>query len=203
MKQIMEKNQLYGKWIELELRKNELWVIISPVIWVRPTGEQVHLTPFLITDYASIPDFLQFVFPKRNDTYDLATAFHDDCIIRNRVKGIPNNPSCHRIFNELAKKFNTPSWQRRTMYRSVQLFGILQHIRLSIFPSSKKYHKYFGWELTDEEIFRYNKIKSAASAQYSFLLKERSLLLPGMRETIYYDDYNKSNSIYTKYITST
>lgn len=185
----MKKNQLYGKWIEVELRPDKFWVIIESVLWVRPTGEKVFLTPYFITDYATTPRPIRSIFPRRSNTYDIAAAFHDDCIVKGRLQGITNNPACHRIFNELAKKYGTPSWQRFLMYRSVQVYGIAQVLRLSLMPD-KDYAKYFGWKLTPQEIYRYNKIiRKTKHIQQKTLTSELPEMNVNERTTYKYDEF--------------
>lgn len=158
-----ENTMMYGEWNEFVLRPNKLWIIPGPLLWIRPTGEHVELSPFLITDYATIPKLVQPLFPKRNDVYDLAAAFHDDLIIKYHNKGYYNRGKSHRVFNEIAKYYHTPDWQRRIMYRVVQSYGAIRYLRYRIFPETRNYEQYFGWNLTPDEIYRYHQLRRVYS----------------------------------------
>lgn len=186
---MFKNNIMYGEWTEVELRPNKYWVIIGPLAWCRPSGEIVRVTPFFITDFASVPKPLQFIFPRRSDTYDLAAVFHDDLIVKHRAMGIGNRKSSHKVFNEIANYYNTPTWQRRMMYLAVKQFGRLQGVRYSILPSKIDYTKYFGWDLTPTEIYRYHRIVMLANANLSTSSYKLPYLKKSSRKCLTYDEF--------------
>jgi hypothetical protein len=138
-----------GEWYDIELRKDKLWVIISPLIWVRPNGYVINMSPYLITDYASIPKIFWPIIPKRDETYDLAAAFHDDCM-RNRKRRNMSKKDCHDVFKEIMKHFNTDKWKYEVMYFAVNVGGVFV---------GGKGDGQLPWELTEEEKKKYDRIK--------------------------------------------
>ena len=189
---IYERNTMYGEWIDVELRKNTLWVVIGPLNWVRPTGEVISLSPFLITDFATTPRILRKIYPRRSDRYDLAAAFHDDVIVRYHNKGYPNRAKSHRIFNEIARYYDTPTWQRVTMYKAIRAYGVLRYIRYNVWESNTDYSQYFGWKLTPDEKYKYYEIR-----QHSMQFRYNALFnieeMPSIqRRQMTYDEFVKS-----------
>ena len=156
------KNSLYGEWVDVELRPGKLWVIVSPLTFVRPTGQIVKIRPYLITDYATIPKIFRRWFPHRCEFYDIAAAFHDDCLTERWHD--PNHDltfgACHRLFNEVMAYLENPKWRRRIMYRAVQFADVF--IRLMKPLSLRDRHYIYSFrDLTVEEIDKFNKIVQA------------------------------------------
>lgn len=155
LKEPFTGKMLIGQWQDVELRPNRLWVIVSPLIWVRPNGSRINISPYLITDYASIPEMFWWLLPKRNVYYDVAAAFHDDCV-RNRKRRNMSFMDCHEVFKEIMKHYKTPKWQYELMYIVVTLAG--------------PFLKTNGWgslppsiQLTQEEKEKYQQIKDTFS----------------------------------------
>jgi hypothetical protein len=138
-----------GEWKDVELRKNKLWVIVSPLMWMRPSGEIITLTPYLITDYATVPKIFWPVIPKRNEKYDIAAAFHDDCVRHRKLQNI-SMKTCHNIFKEIMKFNGTPKWQYNAMYTAVTIAG---------WTSFNKGYGELPWVLTSSEQAKYEQIK--------------------------------------------
>lgn len=139
---------IQGLWTDEVLRKNKLWVITSPMIWIRPNGQAIKIHPHLITDYASIPKFLWWLLPKRSEYYDIAAAFHDNCVRYHKALRMSIS-ECHDVFKEIMKYYKTPKWKYTVMYQAVRLAGI--------FTRSDGYGR-LPWKLTEEEIAQYKKI---------------------------------------------
>lgn len=138
-----------GDWKDIELRKNKLWVIVSPLVWIRPNGKSIGLTPYLITDYATIPKIFWPILPKRNEDYDIAAAFHDDCMRQRALRNMTKK-ECHLIFKEIMKFNGTPKWQYEAMYTAVTIAGW--------FSRNDGYGE-LPWKLSLEEQYQYEKIK--------------------------------------------
>lgn len=131
-----------GQWTDVEIRPGALWMIISPLAWIRPNGDRIDITPYFITDYASIPRGMQWLIPKRDVHYDVAALFHDDCLIHRRARGL-RRKDCHDIFDEIMKHYKTPRWKRKLMYSAVTVVGW--------FSTNKGDGTFSQWTLNDYE----------------------------------------------------
>ena len=138
---MFEGKMIMGSWTDAELRPNKLWVITSPLIWIRPNGKAIYLTPYLITDYASIPTWLWWMLPKRSIYYDIAAAFHDDCVRHYKLKNMSLQES-HDVFKEIMKFYKAPKWQYTIMYNVVRSVGYF--LRTNGIDKTP-------WKLTDQE----------------------------------------------------
>ena len=176
-------NTLYGVWKEVELRKNKLWVIPSVLLWVRPNGEPFFLRDFLITDYATIPKVFRPIFPHRHDAYDLAAAFHDDCLIEALFDKVCSS-KCHNIFLEIMEYLNVKKrpttklgrwwWKTRAqiMYRAVVFADFFYTLHRRVFGKDCVV-EHSCRNLTAEEIELFEQIKTDfpdAKAHFSFPL---------------------------------
>lgn len=154
-----------GEWRDVELRKNKLWVIVSPLLWIRPNGQHIILTPYLITDYATIPKVFWPILPKRNEHYDIAAAFHDDCLRSRKIRKL-SKQDCHDVFKEIMKHYKTPKWQYEAMYAAVTVAGV--------FTRSSGYGQ-IPWDLSQKETVRYEQIKREYLWCHPLMLKNKDV----------------------------
>lgn len=157
---------IIGDWSDVELRTNKLWVITSALTWIRPNGDILKLTPYLITDYATIPKSFWWLLPKRSVYYDIAAAFHDDCVMHRNVRSM-TLMDCHEVFKEIMKHYKTPKWKYELMYYAVVAAGP--------FLRSKGDGTY-RYKLTEKELMHYEQIKQ------TYPWAEQNLALSYMRQ---------------------
>jgi hypothetical protein len=148
----IDAKKVIGCWKDEVLRPNKLWVITSKIAWKRPSGEVIEMSPFLITDYASIPKIFWPIIPKRSPLYDIAAAFHDDIVRRRKLLGF-SLLDCHLIFREIMVHFGVQKWKYELMFYAVVISGpFLRGDGRGGIP----------WKLTEEEKQKYEQIKNEA-----------------------------------------
>ena len=76
-------------------------------------GEYIEITPGILTNFASIPKVIQFLFPHDHQDYKMAAAFHDALV----------NEFGQQIFiMKDGKVVRKPSWQESAMWFREMMF---------------------------------------------------------------------------------
>jgi hypothetical protein len=79
----------------------------------------IHVPPRFVTDFASVPRMLWWLFPPYHEHYGKAAVIHDFLY----VIGLGDRKWADKEFLAAMKVLKAPAWKRYTMYWAVRLFG--------------------------------------------------------------------------------
>ncbi len=82
-------------------------------------GLEITVPAGFVTDFASVPRFLWFIFPPMG-TYNPATVLHDYLC---KMEGYPRFMA-DAIFREAMRELGVPWWRRVAMYLGVRAYSI-------------------------------------------------------------------------------
>ena len=98
--------------------------LLAPLVYVRDSGEMVIVYAGFCTDFASIPQFIQNIFP-RVGKYDAAAVLHDWAYRKGgRIRAVPyTRAGADALFYEAMGVLGVGQPRRWLMWLGVRLFG--------------------------------------------------------------------------------
>lgn len=113
--------------------KFNTWTLLTTFTWVldkaHAASEFVHVAAGFVTDFASIPRPLWWLWPPSQGPY-LAAALVHDCLYKagyvTRADGtarVINRGEADRVMLDVMRACDTPLWTQRGIYRGVRVGG--------------------------------------------------------------------------------